>query len=199
MNLKSILLLLFTIALISCGDKENTKPGNKIDAGPREGPKQVAAQNRDCIESFKKFRDDIYHRRKEKVQNYFSFPITDTEIWYAVQDDNFNNSKDFTEKDFYTYYNQLFPKEFVQSLLKVKSQELFEKGYFETPKLSKQEGSFEVKNYVIAQYDKVSRELILSYSYEYYEDGNKTESATIYYFTIDGNCSIKFKKLMMAG
>lgn len=196
MKPKALFLSLLIIALSACSNREHTKSENPTD---KKASESSTAENRNCIESFKKFRDDIYQGRKEMVQSHFSFPITDTEIWYAVQDDDLKSSKNFTENDFNTYYDQLFPKKFVQSLLKIKSQELFNKGYYETPRLSKKEGTLEIKNYVIAMYDKKTGELIFSYNYEYYEEGNKTESANIYYFTFDNNCNITFKKLMMAG
>lgn len=142
------ILLALALFFPGCNEVKSEKVDN-LKKSNVTSEASVSKQYTGCVDSFKKFRDDIYHGRREMVRNHFSFPIPDIEIWYAVQDDNFN-SKDFTDDDFNTYYDQLFPKEFVQSLLKVKSQELFERGYYKTPKLSKKEGALEIKNYLFA-------------------------------------------------
>ncbi|WP_440135032.1 hypothetical protein [Chitinophaga sancti] len=93
------------------------------------------------IEQFKIFRDGIYHHDKETVKQFFDFPIKGDYCWsYArmniANDDKATdnalqklekNISPLTEKLFDLYFDQIFSKEFISSLIKIKTKELFQK------------------------------------------------------------------------
>jgi hypothetical protein len=99
------------------------------------------------IQHFREFRNAVYQHDKNKTKSFFVFPIMNdnNEIWDLVTDGNTEalklrpgKTKLFTEKDFDLYFDKLFPKRFVSSILKIKTDELYKKGETETIEL--QEG-----------------------------------------------------------
>ena len=138
MKIRHLQAFVVSCLLISCGNHA-TQPVIKENA--QKETAQPAPGNSDTakwIDSFREFRDAVYQRKKEKVKLFIGFPIASHEIWYLVGDDSKINvqtdeSIPFTEKDFDKYYSKLFFKEFVNCLLKVKTEVLYKSGEYQTP------------------------------------------------------------------
>src|SRR5436190_17634094 len=93
------------------------------------------------VTSFKEFRNAVYQNDRNKVKQFINFPIMNenNEIWYLVygSDEKLiskipNPIKPFTEKDFDKYYEKIFESKFINTILKIKTDELYKSKYFET-------------------------------------------------------------------
>lgn len=169
----------------------------------------ITTDNTNWINSFKAFRTAVYSGDKQKVKSFFSFPISseDNSIWYLVygggkKSETISTDKPtpFTEKDFDTYYKKLFPKEFVKSIIKIKTPELAKKKETESIRFKEDNLTY----YMIASMeDKKTLVLNLAHTYsEKIKGSNEYEVSEynfIYYFTILPNQTLQFKKVMMAG
>lgn len=92
------------------------------------------------IDHFREFRDALYQQKKEKVKMFIGWPLISDGIWFLVGDESKTNVQTdepipFTEKDFDKFYSRLFFKEFINCLLKVKTEELFKNGEYQTPEI----------------------------------------------------------------
>ena len=161
-------------------------------------------------ENFRQFRDAIFQKDKGKAKAFFDFPIVDSsnEIWYLVynQDDKSIEKlrdivKPFTESDFHKYFGKLFSVDFVKSILKLKTDELFKKGSYQTPEIKV--GS---TTYVLyATFDKSTGGLELNFASDTeLEDGkgellDAGEFNIIYFFVITRKGHVKFKQIRLAG
>ena len=164
------------------------------------------------IEDFKKLRSAIYQHNLENVKGNFKFPVQNpnNEIWYLVLSEdelsktNFSGNKlvPFLEKDIELYFDKVFPRPFIKSILKIKTEELYRKGYFETAEQST-DSTNKYKMYVT--YKKKTGLLILNLAYNQTikdDDGNildGAESNVIYYFSIQKNGRLLFKEVRLAG
>jgi hypothetical protein len=205
MKIKHLQAFIASCLLISCGNnatqsaiKENT-PIETVQ------PTSATSDTAKWIDSFREFRDAVYQRKKEKVKSFIEFPIASREIWYLVGDDNKTNGQTdksipFTEKDFDKHYSKLFFKVFVNCLLKVKTEELYKSGEYQTPAIK--DGA---TTYILhCTVDKTDNTLSLNLNSRARVDiGNgeyeAAEGSTIYIFAILPNGRIKFKNLQMAG
>ncbi|THU40358.1 hypothetical protein FAM09_10855 [Niastella caeni] len=211
MKIKHLQAFVVSCLIISCGNNA-TQPAPTgqpaMKGNTQVETAQLAQATSDTakwINSFREFRDAVYQRKKEKVKPFIEFPIASHEIWYLVGDDSKTNvqtdeSIPFTEKDFEKHYSKLFFKEFVNCLLKVKTEELYKSGKYQTPSIK--DGT---TTYVLyCTVDKTDNILTLNLNSNSrvdigngeYESG---EGSTIYIFAILPNGKIKLKKLQMAG
>lgn len=161
------------------------------------------------IDNFRQLRDAVYQKDIAKTKAFFTFPVTreGNEIWYLAYEgneqklSNINDKpKPFTEKDLEQYYSKLFPKAFVNSLLKVKTDILFSKGSFETPAIKEGPQTF----ILYASFDKASRMLTLNLASKTPVDTGNGENEVgefniIYEFKVLPNGHIKFSHVAMAG
>jgi hypothetical protein len=170
-----------------------------------------AADTLTWIEDFKLFRTAIYQNDIAKVKTYFKFPVLNpnNEIWYLILPEDqlskgkFSGSKiiPFNEKDLVQHYNNIFPKKFVKSILKIKTDELYKKGYVETA----EQGDSTATYVMYVTYDKQAGLLSLNLAYNNIirneEDGSSDveESNVIYYFTVQKNGKLFFKEIRLAG
>jgi hypothetical protein len=132
--MKIIFPLILTIGVCSCGNhsSENNQPQSQPDA--TLSPDSLKSIE---IANFRVLRDAIYHGQAEIVKNYFKFPVLNdnNQIWSLALTEGKELAHDyqleplvpFTEKDFDRYFKKLFPKEFITSILKIKSEDLFRK------------------------------------------------------------------------
>jgi hypothetical protein len=204
MRCKISLFIVFLFLLSSCNTKEEKisvfKQG--ILAAKKNN------ENQNWIESFNEFRTALYLNDKIKLKSYFKFPVLDenNEIWYLIEDEHQltfvkGQIKPLTETDFNSYYFKIFDQYFINSILKIKTKELFDKGKYETIILKDERISYNIS----ATYDKELKQLILNfYTEEKFEIDNtgeyeKTELSKIYYFDILPNNKIRFKKVRLAG
>jgi hypothetical protein len=159
------------------------------------------------IDDFKAFRNAVYTSDTAKLKSYFSFPITgNNDIWYLVLNQkeleakNIDESTVFTEADFIKYYKKLFPKDFIMTLLKIKSADLQKRGKSESSAIK--EGNTNIKMY--ATYSRKEKIVALNLSYntpwkETDESIEGGESNYMYTFRILSNNRLQFVKLMIAG
>lgn len=216
--MKSIALPLTVLIcfVVSCGNHSTGSSNNKkVGSSPATQESKVTAPNQPgqdtttWINNFRTFRDAVYQRDKEKVKQFFDFPVMNpgNEIWYLVYAgaDNKVNAlsddiKPFTEKDFDKYSDSLFPKRFINCLLKVKSEELWKTGNAETKAIK--DGN---TTYVLyATFDKSNNTLTLNLSSKSpfkTDDGelDAAEFSEVYVFTVLSNGKIKFVRVALAG
>jgi len=162
------------------------------------------------VDNFRQFRDAIFHRDKTKAKAFFNFPIKDesNEIWYLAYSENDksidklgNIAKPFTEVDFDKYFDNIFSKNFVKSLLQIKVDELYKKGTFDTSELKDSSTTC----ILLSSYDKTEHSLQLNLNSNTPINDDKGqpieagEFSIIYYFEITKQGHIKFKKIMLAG
>jgi hypothetical protein len=206
-----ILKKLFTlIILVSCSTTfAQTKKANfKADSTKTLAP----FKQKDTIywvENFREFRDAIFQRNKAKAKVFFNFPINDftqsiKQLVYDEDPETFQKSGNsiyiFTETDFSKYFDKIFPKNFVKSLLKVKTDELYKKGTYE---IKFKEGFTTYTLHVI--FDKITNTLELQFNSDTEHKDEKgellddSEFSIIYYFEITKQGHIKFKEIRIAG
>ena len=160
------------------------------------------------LDDFKNFKTAIDHNDLEKMKTYFNLPMSSetTQIWVAIYDNvdedkrpqNFPDT--FTEADLEKQHDKLFNSAFVKSLLKINSAQLYKTGQYATPEIKEGGQSF----HMLVQFDKASATLQLSVLYaggtdENGEEISEGESATIYFFKVIDNKTLKFDKILFAG
>lgn len=209
--MKVFFFFIFTFLLLSCVNNSN-----KADEKLSEENEVIETTSKDenlsvkktWIESLRGFRDAVYQDDLEKIKTYFDFPIQSKQnkLWLFPKMNGEEEYPDleapFTEKNFEGNYKNIFSKEFIKALLKVKTKILFEKHAFETDFI--QSGTKKVK--MQTKYNQVSNTLSLTfYSEEPIYDGKTQElidtaEFTINYtFTFDSNSRMKFFSVLMAG
>lgn len=211
MKIKHLQAFVAFALLISCGNNA-TQPARTSRPAMKENTQietaQLAPATSDTakwIDSFREFRDAVYQRKKEKIKSFIEFPIASHEIWYLVGDDSKTNvptdeNIPFTENDFDKHFPKLFFKEFLNCLLKVKTEELYKSGEYQTPAIKDS-----TTTYVLyCTVDKTNNTLSLNLNSNSRVDiGNgeyeSREGSTIYIFAILPNGKIMLKNLQMAG
>jgi hypothetical protein len=202
--------------VVSCGNHSTGSSNNKNAAtspAPQENIvtelNQSSQDTTQWIKNFRTFRDAVYQRDKEKVKQFFDFPVMNegNELWYLVysghekQLSNISDStKPFTEKDFDKYFDALFPKRFIDCLLKIKSEELWKTGSVDSKAIKDGNTTYVMS----ATFDKSDNSLTLnlnSNSPFKTDDGEmeSSEFSEIYQFTVLSNGKIKFVRVAMAG
>jgi hypothetical protein len=162
------------------------------------------------IDNFRTFRDAVYQRDKQKVKQFFEFPVMNpnNEIWYLAYggvDDKVGSLlsdaiKPFTEKDFDKYFDSLFTKRFINCLLKIKTEELWKNG--EVQSKAVKDGNTTYIMYAIFDKSENTLSLNLNSNSPYKTDDGEMESAEsseIYQFKVLSNGRIKFSRILFAG
>ena len=207
--MRNLIFGLLIISIYSCrsGTKENTAQSPIVSL-----KRQADTLSHVWIDDFKEFRNAVYVGDINKAKTFFKFPILNVndEIWFFGKEDSEKKSKKmngdeivpFTEKDFGTYFKKLFPKEFIKSILKVKTDSLFQKGNFSTEFIEKDS----ITEYqMIVSYDKSDKTLELnlflnsSYKDENGEAMDGGETNILYYFIVQNNGHLIFKEVRVAG
>ena len=167
------------------------------------------AQTSTWIDQLKEFRNAVYQRDKEKAKQFFKFPVSDpgSGFWSVARDyNNGDNDKNLialsqkqaplTEKLFMLYFDQIFHRRFITSFLKLKTNELYEKGQTQTPEIADDSTHF---YFMKADYDSATKSLTLSingHSTEPGEDGG--EFSCMYEFKVI-NGQLTYVTSFMAG
>ena len=207
-------LIVLICFVVSCGNHSTGSSHNKKEASTPAAQSSVTDPNapaRDTtkwIDNFRTLRDAIYQNNKEKVKQFFDFPVKDEQngIWnlvYTMDEKKIGSlpeSTPFTEKDFDKYFASIFPKRFINSLLKVKSEELWKTGNTETKGITEGNTTYSMS----ANFDKSDNVLTLglnSRSPFKTDDGemDAAEFSEIYQFTVLSNGKIKFMRVTFAG
>lgn len=157
------------------------------------------------VDQFKEFRLALFHKDKKKLDQFFDFPIQSdkNELWILIDEKGFesfeeNQAKPISKELFYKNIDKIFSKEFIQLVLKVKSDSLrFGKEYEISTKdeIEKLLFNFESKSFSILHntvfiYDNETKDT---------NDDFTTESAKIYHFEVNKSGQLKFKSISLAG
>ena len=215
--MKSILILVLATGLYSCGNETTEK---KLQAAPDSSlSKQQALNaqksntlNPEWINHFRDFRNALYNNDINKIKTYFSFPVVNinNEIWSVVLADSTDiftgYSSDpltpFTEKDLDRYYKKLFPKEFISSILKLKSDVLF-KTNNASVELSTSDRATGGTMYASVDKEDHTLSLVLSFITVVNDDNGNSEDAGEasigYTFLIQKDGRLLFKEVRIAG
>jgi hypothetical protein len=211
----SLPLTVLICFVVSCGNHSTGNSNNKKAASPASQESSVIEPNQPnkdttkWIDNFRTFRDAVYQKDKEKVKQFFDFPVMNEQngIWYLVYSghekklSNISDSiKPFTEKDFDKYFDALFPKRFIDCLLKIKSEELWKTGSVDSKAIKDGNTTY----IMYATFDKSDNTLSLnlnSNSPFKTDDGEmeSSEFSEIYEFTVLSNGKIKFVRVSQAG
>lgn len=162
------------------------------------------------LDSYKAFRDAVYKQDKEKVKSFFDFPVTTTsnDIWQLIYAGNEKKLASLPEKpaaltetDFDKNYDRLFPRPFINTLMKLKSAVLFKTNRGESPMLKDSDSTTSYKMY--GAFDTKQKTLTLHlYSESIIKDeldDNKVESSVLYIFSVIDKKYLKFKEIRIAG
>ena len=195
--------------LFACSNNTTNKNAQQQVQAPETIAQAVPERNDTTawIESFKAFRTALYQGNKKEIKTFFSFPVMNrnNEIWYLVQGDekaleNLSEEiKPFTEKDFDKYYPLLFPKEFVTTLLKIKSDSLFKTGEAASPVRKEGNTSYQLTATHNRDDKTLSLHLYSETSFDNEGEEEKAEASVMYYFNIIDNKRIEFKEVRIAG
>ncbi len=201
-------VLLFTLVLvtvISCKDgskQEIAETTVKTTDSP--------AVNDEWIADFKKFRDAVYKNDKAAIKSFIDFPLMNEnneirdlaylneEITPETQDEN--QIKPFTEIEFDKRYSNIFPRHFIKSILKVKTDSLLKYGKYETIDLNEQD-TLIYKIYTDVDSGKILRLHLWTNRPIKLENGefDAAEFSIIYEFDIINSKHLKFSRVRLAG
>jgi len=195
--------------LVSCGSDS----GNKKDESPSVdsiSQDSLTKNNApDLAEQFRDFRDALYQHKIAQAKVFFDFPVLNpnNEVWiYIKRNEGIENAytdtkpKLFSDTDFEKHFNALFPERFIRCLLKVKSDELFQTGKFDTEEILEDD----FLDRIYATFDQKTGELLLNHYSEDIpgpedEDDWAIEFNANYYFHVDKQGALKFVKIRLAG
>ncbi len=157
------------------------------------------------INSFLEFRDAVSKGDMAGMKRFIDFPImnVNNEIWdIAYENDQKLISRlpakvqPFTEGDFDKYFNKIFTKRFINTILKINAQELYDKGEYKTPEFK--DGTVTYKMY--ATFDKDAQTLSLNLASQ---TQNRSQDNgmfnVIYQFAIVNGSQVKFRQVRIAG
>ena len=163
------------------------------------------------INNFKEFRNAVYKKDKAKVKKFINFPVLSSgnQIWYLAYNGNEkalnllnDKTKPFTEKDFYLYFDKIFSKLFINAILKIKTNELNNKG--ETESIELNDGKATTYK-MIATFEKSTYSLSLNLASNTIEKDTNGEILDggefniIYQFEISSTGQLKIKQVELAG
>lgn len=163
------------------------------------------------INNFKEFRNAVYKKDKAKVKKFINFPVLSSgnQIWYLAYNGNEkalnllnDKTKPFTEKDFYLYFDKIFSKLFINAILKIKTNELNNKG--ETESIELNDGKATTYK-MIATFEKSAHSLSLNLASNTIEKDTNGEILDggefniIYQFEISSTGQLKIKQVELAG
>ena len=162
------------------------------------------------LRKFKEFRNAIYLNDKNKVKSFIDFPILNinNEIWYLAYAGDIRKLEEipeeiipFTEKDFDVYYSKIFADRFRKAILKIRSQELYDKGETTTILMAEDSSTYYIHALLkdrssILKLSLHSRTILKNVNGEISDVG---EGSINYYFEILKNGKLKFRYIRVAG
>ena len=172
---------------------------------------KIKADSTKWIDNFKEFRIAVYKKDRVKVKKFIDFPVLSqgNQIWYLAYQGNEkalnllnDKTKPFTEKDFDLYFDKIFSKFFINAILKIKTNELNNKGEVQSIELS--DGNATTYK-MIATFDKSTHSLNLNLASNTIMKGTNGEIldggefSIMYQFEISLNGQLKFKQVELAG
>ncbi len=196
---KIILGTTITLSIFACNNKatDTTPPTSTATTAnttvvdtTKKASTSVIKTTTTIADEFRAFREAIYNKQKEEVANHFTFPITNAaqNLWMICEKEP---KATMSRAEFITNFDKIFDSNFINSLLKVKSEELFSKGKHTTEAII----SSRTSSYIDATYSKNSQTLILT---NHLEEGDG-EAALIYEFKVNEKGDIIFANFNIAG
>lgn len=210
--------LIIALMLLSACNNTPKKAKNKSAAETKVNDSTVVPQAKTDVDvknwsdDFKNLRAAISSKDLKKLKMFFDFPVADdgasiwtlcdlTESQIKARKNKFKNPDLFYEQDLEQYYSKIFNADFVKMLLKIKSDQLYETNYNETPEVTTVDSRYKL----IAEYNKTSKLLSLNLAYANNakdEEGNEVsegEYNIIYSFIVIDGKHLKFKRIDLAG
>lgn len=212
----NIVIFWFAIFFVSCGNKTGDK--NSISVQSNRDTSVIIKKSTTVISdttwrvSLIAFRDALYQGNREKLRIFFNFPIRNenNELWQLAQsgDDeivNWDIDKivPMSESQFNQYFDRIFPKAFINALLKVKTDSLYRFGTYETTEIKDEKEYYKM----YADYDSETKLLQLHLAYrtpiKQFDGENYfiecSEFSVVYYFNVIQHKMIQFKQVRLAG
>lgn len=211
--MKFYYILIFTAIVCSCRNKED-KPKDVVEAAAvvEESSVKPAKPEKAWIDDFKEFRQAVDQKDLATLKTYFDFPFDDqgktifhlcnlTDTEWAKRKEKYDNAELFYEEDLEKYHDRIFNKEFLEMILKIKSDRLLKTHSFETQLIEKGDGIYQM----FVDYNNEENTLILNMAIgnsakdengEYVSEG---ESNIIYRFKITEGQKLKLARIDIAG
>ncbi|WP_316807902.1 hypothetical protein [Pedobacter agri] len=216
----SVFILMLLVAVSSCKNKPDQSThvsdlAAKNDTSTlSKATTGISAENKSntsWVDDLKDFRQALYSKDVAKLKTYFSFPVGDDNWGYPVQftaDElkerkaKYTNPSLLYEKDFERYYDQIFDKDLLKSIMKLKTASLLQKHEAETQEFN--EGDFNFKLLANCyEEDKTTLHLNLSYTNNAVDENgdpvSEGEHNKIYVFDILDGKKLRFQRIVFAG
>ena len=219
---KIILIVISLTALLSCKNKskheikerkDSTKVvvSDSVTATPGSSVDSRYISVNTWIDDFKNLRQAIFLNDKEKLKTYFNFPVGDENWGYLVdfseserkaRKGKYANPDLLYEADFDRYYKRIFDDDLAKAMMKIKTDDLFEKHLAESPDFNTGDFIFKlIVNY--DQEDKTTLHLNLSYNNNSVDENGEPVSEgeynKIYIFEVEAGKRLIFQKVAFAG
>ena len=164
------------------------------------------------MDDFRNFRMAIYNNDVPKLETYFNFPFDDkgksilglcniSDSEWAERRKQFKNPDLFYQADLAKYYKNIFGKNFMALLLKVKSDQLFSKQHLQTKIIEDNDGAYQL----FIDYSEVENTLTLNFAIQNnFKDENgdyvsEGEHNIIYHFKIINDKKLILDRVDLAG
>lgn len=187
------LLLVFS----SCKGGTNT-----VQSPLTDNKTQSAAKELDTLKSqFNQFRKFVIEGKKNDVKVFFDFPIKSDDLWYKVLDDKEvekHLGNPFSEKDFETYFDNIFINSFKECLSDIDVQQLFDNGKFSSKSVTSKENDYLLKSQIEASYSNGELKLVFNSVIQNKASEFEAEHTEGYTFKVLDN-RLKFAIFYMAG
>ena len=186
--MKSLFLLLSFFLIFSCEKKEEfvqaKNPVHQI----------FVASSEDVVNDFIDFRKAVYQNDLKKMKKYIDFPFQSKDACFLINE-NFEKET-ISEEDFNKFHTKIFDKMFIESILKVKTLELLEKGKTTTQDLKLGNETFRMT----ASFEKPDALLLNIASETFVKDLDwKPEHNRIYEFEVENKGKLKLIHIYLAG
>jgi hypothetical protein len=155
------------------------------------------------ILEFQRLRQALYQNDIFTITTFFDFPLTTEQVNGLSSAILFNTNKEikhFSINDsieYKKYNHQIFPTDFVKSMLPIKSDSLLVNNYATSIEWKRPKD--EITYNTTITYESAEQSLSIILNAAYGKGDEKTESAVVYFFKLNKNNQLKFDKVVMAG
>lgn len=130
---------------------------------------------------FLKFREDILNSNTNNLTKAFNFPYTNENIWHIIYFDEVNaeydSKKPFDKGDLIIHFESLFNKDYRKTLRLIDIEKFMSDKKYTTDFIKTELGGSSDRCKLKATLDTEKKEITLMLYYEFFEDGEKYESA----------------------
>lgn len=160
------------------------------------------------ILEFQKLRQALYQNDIATIATFFDFPLTTEQVDGLSSAILFNTNKEINiisikdTVELKKYFHQLFPTDFVKSILPIKSDSLLLNNFETSAEWKRTNNDILYNSYV--SYDDIDKSVSIMLNVKYLiekntENETTTESSLGYIFKLNKNNQLKFDKVVMAG